>query len=144
MLEAPGTRSLRADVNQYSRRAVAALILSRDPLGAALLAAAVELAGFRVDFVKEDESTGDAVRRVRPRLVLLDARDERLRDERLLGPAMMVGAWVYLFGTRETLRNREILASRHGAEMVILPDDTDTLPELLRRAREGRRQHFAQ
>ena len=130
------------NVTSYSRRAVAALILSPDPLGAALLAAAVELAGFRAEFAATGESAGDAVRRVRPRLVLLDARDPGLGDERLLGPALLLGAWVYLFGTAETLRNREVAAARHGAEMLRLPEDTEQLPELLRRARDRRREHF--
>ena len=138
-----GLRTVRADVSQYSRRAVAALILSPDPLGGALLGAAVELAGFRLDFAQNGESAGDAVRRVKPRLVMLDCRDERLGDERLLGPAMMMGAWVYLFGTRDGLRNLEVVASRHGAEMLVLPDHSDLLPELLRRAHKHRREHFA-
>ena len=55
---------------------------------------------------------------------------------------MMVGAWVYLFGTQESLRNREVLASRHGADMIVLPDDADRFAELLRRAREHRREQF--
>jgi DNA-binding NtrC family response regulator len=129
-------------VNQYSRRAVAALILSPDPLGAALLAAAVELAGFRAEFAVDGEAAGDAVRRVKPRLVMLDARDPSVGDERLLGPALMIGAWVYLFGTGEALRNLEVAAARHGADLLRLPEDIDRLPELLRRARDHRREQF--
>lgn len=102
----------------------------------------MELAGFRVEFAQAGEPAGDAVRRVKPRLVLLDCRDVRISDERLLGPAMMVGAWVYLFGTSDGLRNLEVLASRHGADIVVLPDDAERLPELLRRAREHRREQF--
>ena len=131
------------NVNNYSRRAVAALILSPDPLAAALMAASLELSGFRVDFAQMDEAVGDALRRVKPRVVLLDCRDERARDDRLVGPAIMMGAWLFLFGTREGLRDLHVFASRHSAEMVVLPDDAARLPEMLARAKHSKREQSA-
>lgn len=130
-------------MNAYSRRAVAALILSPDPLGAALLAAAVELAGFRVDFAIPGEGGADAVRRVKPRIVLVDCQDERLRDEGLVGPAIMIGAWIFLYGTRDGLRDMSVIASRHGAEVIALPEDIERLAPLLARAKESKREQSA-
>jgi len=115
----------------YSRRAVAALILSSDPLGAALLGGAVELLGFRVVFPRETERGPDALRRVRPGVVLVDARDEFLSDASVVGPSLMTGARLVLFGAAERLRDLRVIAERCGAQLLTLPDEANNLPRLL-------------
>src|SRR5258708_13900457 len=57
--------------NDVSRHAI--LVFSSDPLAAALLAAAPELAGYAPHFARTDETARCSVRRGRPRLVLIDA-----------------------------------------------------------------------
>ena len=49
-----------------------ALVLSDDPLAAALVAAAIEHYGVRPVFAAAGESPRDALRRLRPRVVLVD------------------------------------------------------------------------
>src|SRR3954471_24023298 len=56
--------------DEVSRQAV--LIISSDPLAAALLGAAVELAGHQPHFVRTEERARAALLRARPRLVLVD------------------------------------------------------------------------
>lgn len=117
----------------YSRRAASALILSDDALGAALLGAAIELVGFRAMFARDGEPAGEAVRRVKPRLVLLDAQDAQLREPGVLGPAMMTGAALAFFGRADALRDLTILASQTHALRVALPEDVARLGALLAR-----------
>ena len=115
----------------YSRRAKSALILSTDSLGAALLAAALELVGFRAAFARAEETAADAFRRLKPRAVLLDAKDLELRDSHVLGPAMMTGARVLFFGTAESVRQVQALAAKANAVLLVLPEDLPRLPFLL-------------
>src|SRR6478609_8179413 len=52
------------------------LVLSSDPLAAALLGAAIELAGLAPRFPQSAESPRNALLRVRPRLVFIDCDHE--------------------------------------------------------------------
>lgn len=115
----------------YSRRAAAALILSSDTLGAALLGAALELLGYRAVFPHEGETGGDALRRLKPGLVLVDGGDEFLTDTAVLGPALMTGARLVFFGSAARLRDLRVLAARYEATLLALPDDVDDLARVL-------------
>ena len=115
----------------YSRRAKSALILSTDSLGAALLGATLELLGFRAAFARKGETPADAVRRLKPKVVLLDAKDTELRDAPVLGPALMTGARVLFFGTAERVRQVEAVAEKAGAALLVLPEDLPRLPFML-------------
>lgn len=115
----------------YSRRAPTALILSPDPLGAALVGAAAELAGCRVAYPQEGESAPDAIRRVKPVAVMVDATHPIVSEPASLGPALMTGASVILFGTPPQLRELTALAGASRAKTIALPDGIGQLPALL-------------
>jgi hypothetical protein len=108
------------------------LILSHDALAAALLGAAVELAEGAPHFALAAESPRDAVRRVRPHLLVVDCDDERSCTEAVLGPAIMIGARVVLFRSARTRRDVAGLASALGVTMLELPGDLERLTELVR------------
>lgn len=125
--------SLPANVNgpSYSRRARIALVLSSDSLGAALVGAATELAGFRVAYSTEGESIPDCIRRVKPLVVLVDADDAIANDAASLGPALMTGASVVFYGRAERVRDVRAVASAAHASVIIFPDEITRLPGIL-------------
>ena len=115
----------------YSRRAKTALILSRDSLGAALIGAATELAGFRVGYPGEGESVPDSIRRVKPLAVLVDAEDPIASDAASLGPALMTGAAVVFYGRADRIRDVRAVASAAQASIIVFPDEITRLPAML-------------
>lgn len=133
MLARTGIHNLTRQVNgpSYSRRATTALILSPDPLGAALLGAATELAGFRVSYAADGESPPDCIRRVKPAVVLVDVTHAITGDPASLGPALMTGATVIFFGGARMLRDIAVLVSSSRAATIALPEEIDLLPALL-------------
>ena len=107
------------------------MIVSPDAMGAALLAAAIELAGVKPGFPLAGESPRDAVRRIRPSHVLIDCDDKNASDESLIGPAMMTGARVFLFGGDARIRMRRPLALRFHLGVIVLPNDVDRIAATL-------------
>jgi hypothetical protein len=103
------------------------LILSSDPLAAALLGAAVELAGHAPSFPGEGEPPRAALRRLRPRLVLVDCDHEDGCSDTFIGPAIMTGAKVLLFRSRRSTRDIADLAARMQVRLVELPMEGDRL-----------------
>ena len=126
------TRHPRPDVqspdDDVSRHAV--LLFSADPLAGALLAAAVELAGLAPHFVQRDESAKVALRRLRPRLVLIDCDHEESCSDEFVGPALMLGARVLLFRSRRTKRDTSDLAARLGVRVIEMPLTHEELTRL--------------
>jgi hypothetical protein len=118
---------------RYSRRAAAALILSREPLAAALVGAAAEVAGFRAEFAHADETPRAALVRVRPSHVLLDCDDPDMREDAALGPALMTGARLFFFGSARGAADVRLVAARHHVRLIVLPDDIHRLREILTR-----------
>jgi DNA-binding NtrC family response regulator len=123
----------------------AVLVLSHDPLGSALLAAAAELAGMHAVFRRSGEAVRDALRRYRPHLVLVDCARDDVSTEAFVGPALMTGARVavYCAAGHEpgAARGRE-LAARHQLMFFELPGDADALQgylAALARERSGSR-----
>ena len=114
-----------------SRHAV--LVLSSDPLAAALLGAAVDLAGHAPRFPLSDESARAALRRIRPRLVLVDCDHEDGCSEAFIGPAIMTGSRVLLFRARRSRRDATELAGRLGLEIVDMPIEHTVLTRTLDR-----------
>lgn len=113
------------------RRAYAVAIVCADPLLAALLGGAVELAGFRATFSRPDETEYEALRRVRPAAVLIDCEHPASSDDTLLGRALMTGARLFLFGRAEAVEALRPVATRYRIEVLTLPDDVSRLPQLL-------------
>ncbi len=115
-----------------SRHAV--LVLSSDPLAAALLGAAVELAGHAPRFPQSEEAARAALLRVRPRLVLIDCDHEDGCSDAFIGPALMTGSRVLLFRSRRTRRDATELAARLGVEVMDMPMEHESLSRVLARA----------
>ena len=81
---------------------VPVLVLSSDPLAAALVGAAIELAGHAPRFPLADEAPRAALLRVRPRLVVIDCDHEDACSDSFIGPALMTGSRVLLVRSRRT------------------------------------------
>lgn len=107
------------------------LLISSDPLASALLGAAVELAGHAPHFPRAGETARAALRRLRPRAVLVDCDHEACSDA-FIGPALMTGARVQLFRSRRTQRDASDVARRLGVSIIDLPMEPDALTTLLR------------
>jgi len=107
------------------------LVLSSDPLAAALLGAAIELAGHAPRFPQSDESPRSALLRVRPRLVVIDCDHEDACSETFIGPALMTGSQVVLFRSRRTRRDVGEMAGRLGLRTVEMPAEHESLTSLL-------------
>ncbi len=115
----------------------AALILSSDPMTAALVGAVIEAAGAPPLFPRADEAPRDALRRTRPAIVAVDCEHEDACSEAFLGPAVMVGAAVALFGPARRARELVSAGRRFGIPALCFPDDVELLVALVRRALDG-------
>jgi hypothetical protein len=112
-----------------SRHAV--LIFSSDPLAAALLGAAAELAGYDPSFSRANEPPRAALLRVRPRLVLVDCDHTDACTDAFVGPALMTGAQVLIFRSRRSVRDASDLARRMQVVLLDLPLEGDRLTKVL-------------
>ena len=110
------------------------LVLSADPVAAALLGALVESLGFLIRFYQPPEAPGEALRRSRACIVLVDCEDPTLMNDQLLGRARMREVSVVIFGAADALRGVRRLAREHGLETLLVPPSLDMLDEALRRA----------
>lgn len=110
----------------------AVLIFAADPLAAALLGAAAELAGHEPHFPRQGEGPRAALLRVRPRLALIDCDHEDACSDSFVGPALMTDARVLLFHSARTRRDASVFARRLGLTVLSLPADTETLFRLFR------------
>jgi DNA-binding NtrC family response regulator len=110
------------------------LILSADAVAAALLGALIETLGYSIRFARAAESPSDAIRRVRPKVCLLDCGDPDSCSEEVSGRATMRGVSVVIFGTREALEQFRTFVTEHDIDMLIVPPDPEILDETLRRA----------
>ena len=108
------------------------LVISSDPLAAALLGAAIELAGHIPAFPRPSESARDALLHARPRLVVIDCDHEDACSDAFIGPALMTGSRVLLFKSRRTRRDVTELAERLGLAVVDMPSRHETLTRVLR------------
>jgi hypothetical protein len=108
------------------------LILSADALAAALLGAAVELAGHQPHFQGSHERARDALLRVRPGLVVVDCNHDHACAEAFVGPALMTGAQLLLFDSNRQGDRGVTVARRLGLDVVHLPEDHDVLVRRLR------------
>ena len=110
------------------------LVLSADPLAAALLGAAVELAGYAPRFPLPEESARTALIRVRPRLVLVDCDHEEACTDEFVGPALMTGSKVLLFRSRRTKRDVSEFAERLELLVLEMPTQHESLSRVLHEA----------
>ena len=110
------------------------LILSSDAVAAALLGALIETLGYSVKFARPPERYEDSIRRVRPKVCLVDSADSAMHDDGFLGRAAMRGISVVVFGSPEALGRVRAMAQAHALETILVPPDTVTLANTLERA----------
>jgi DNA-binding NtrC family response regulator len=110
------------------------LILSADAVAAALLGALIETLGFPVRFARPPENAEQSIRRVRPKVCLLDCEDPSTCNDEVLGRAAMRSISVVIFGTTASLERVRALASEHAIDMLLMPPETAELDATLRRA----------
>jgi hypothetical protein len=121
----------RPDESAVSR---SALVLYADALAAALLGALLETLGWDLLFAAPDESPRDALRRLRPTLVLADCGYEPAWVDTFLGPARMLGVPVMVFGDSSSAESVRRLATRHRLVSIILPTDPAILERCVHEA----------
>jgi hypothetical protein len=109
----------------------AVLVFSSDPLAAALVGAAVELAGHMPHFVREGEAARSALLRVRPRLIIIDCDHAEACSDEFVGPALMTAAQVLLFRSRRTVRNASGFAERLSLRVMDMPIEHEQLTTVL-------------
>ena len=110
------------------------LILSDDAVAAALLGALIETLGYPVRFARPPVDAEQTIRRVRPKVCLLDCDDPSAFSDELFGRATMRGISVVIFGTSAALDRVRALASEHAIDMLLVPPEPDVLEATLRRA----------
>jgi hypothetical protein len=107
------------------------LILSTDALAGALLGAGVELAGYAPAFPRDNETARDALRRAKPGIVFVDCDHEEATSEAFIGPAMMTGASIAVYGSPRSTRDFRRIANAYRTECFALPIDHEDLIKLL-------------
>jgi CheY-like chemotaxis protein len=110
------------------------LILSDDAVAAALLGGLVETLGYDIQFARPPESAEASLRRLRPRIVLVDCTDPASCRSEFLGHATMRGISVVIFGTREALDRVRALAAAHDIDTLLVPPELNVLEAVLQRA----------
>jgi hypothetical protein len=110
----------------------AVLILAGDPLAAALLGAAVEQAGCLPHFPQPGEASRAALRRLRPRLVLVSCDHSDACSDAFIGPALMTGAAVLVIQTRVASSETRDTVERLDLTVVDLSKDAEALGRCLR------------
>ena len=116
--------------------ATSVLVLSTDALAAALVGALVESEGYHAAFARRAEPPREALRRVRPRLVLADCDCPEACGPELIGPARMIGAGVVLFGRPQLGAYVRDCADLYGVGALVLPPAPGALRRALEEARE--------
>lgn len=110
---------------------VSVLILAREELIAALLGLLVEATGHTVSFSAADESSQDAMRRLRPNVVIVDCDHHDCRNE-LTKVAEEVGARLILFSaSREPAYVRRAAAPAR-AQSFTFPIEPPQLDSMIR------------
>jgi DNA-binding NtrC family response regulator len=117
------------------------LVVSSNPVLAALIGGLVELADVNVAFPQGGEAAGSALRRIRPAIVVADCDHPDTASEAFIGPALMTGARIALFcSARHAARERtQATADRHGLAFFVLPDESDALQSWVASAAAQRR-----
>ena len=110
------------------------LILSADPVGAALLGALIETLGYDVGFARAPETADASFRRIRPKVGLIDCADPSFCNSEAFGRAAMRGIAVVVFGVPEELQRVRALVSEYGIDTLLVPPNEDTLADTLSRA----------
>ena len=110
------------------------LILSHDAIAAALLGGLVETLGFEVHFARPPESPDDSLRRVKPRICLVDCTEPGSCRNEFFGHATMRSVSVVIYGTPAALERVHAVALAHNIETLLMPPELNALEAALQRA----------
>jgi len=110
------------------------LILSSDPVAAALVAALIGTFGYVVKFAGVPEMVEDSIRRWRPMICLVDAAEPAFCNSAVLGRARMRGISVVVYGTSGALDEIRELVTEGGIDTLRMPADAAELDQALTRA----------
>src|SRR5262245_41886936 len=103
------------------------LILSADPVAAALLGALIETLGCPVAFGRPTETPDQSIRRVRPKVCFVDCADPRVCSEETLGRAAMRGASVVIFGTADAVARVRPRTREPEIDTIVVPSENNAL-----------------
>lgn len=112
------------------------LILSSDAVAAALLGALIETLGYAVRFARPPESTEQSIRRIRPKVCMLDCDDPSAFNDETIGRTAMRDISVVVFGTAGALERVRALVLEHDMETLLVPAEPDAVSAALDRALE--------
>jgi DNA-binding NtrC family response regulator len=112
------------------------LIISQQSVVAALVGMLVELTGNQPVYANAAEQPADAVRRLRPVLVvLMDVEVDAARSDLFFATADRAGTPIVVFGARERARDIAEIAAHRRIPWLTLPADPDRLAEVVVAAR---------
>ena len=100
----------------------------------ALLGILLESRGFRPVFPDSKEAPRDALRRLRPGVVLVDCEHNEACTESFFGPAMMTGARIIIFSASYSRDEVTSFAARFGFDSFVLPADLGIFASVMRAA----------
>ena len=128
----PATRRSRPIPSPLSK----VLVIARDPLVAALVGLLLELAKYEPAFARVEESPEEAIRRVRPFLVLLleGSADDATSD---VFHARLKGTPIVLFATPKTEASVRALANERALPWFTLPVSGEVLGRVIRESVAG-------
>lgn len=124
----------RQRTDRLAPREQLVLILSFDAVAGALLGGLVETLGYVVAFARPPESPDDSLRRVKPRICLIDCSEPVACRGEFFGHARMRGISVVIYGTTAALDRVREVARAHDIEALLMPPDIDALEAALQRA----------
>lgn len=97
------------------------LVIAKEPLIQTLMCSLVDLSGHLAEQPRSDESVSAAIRRVRPKLLLLDCEHDCACEEAAYVAAATVGAEVLLFTPSRTHAEVADFAAERGLRSMALP-----------------------
>lgn len=112
-------------------RDAAALVLSTDPVAAALLGALLETIGYEPRFEVPGKSPREALLRHRPQIVLLDCEHGNACSPAFLGPAAMLDIPVVIFGSVNCEDILSDAAERFGLPSLMLPASPEIVSRVI-------------
>jgi DNA-binding NtrC family response regulator len=128
--------AIRQRSDRFAPREHQVLILSHDAVAAALLGGLVETLGYEVQFARPPESADDSMRRVKPRICLVDCTAPESCRSEFFGRATMRGVCVIIFGTSAALERVRDVARVNNLDMLLMPPDVEALEAALQRAED--------
>ena len=107
------------------------LVLSSDPVAAALVGGLVETLGYAVRFYESPEDPILTLKRERPDVAMIDGADHLMISDAVLGNAAMRNIDVVIFGSQAALNRIRDLALAHDIHTLIAPPTAVSTSDVL-------------